>query len=532
MQRQIPLGCPTCDRRLVGEASCACGDEADATQRLPLELVVPVTPADDPADVRSGQLSDPVRPEPLADIPSASTTVTRPQQRVLAGLVAALVIGVVIAPIPVLTALIGFLTLIYLAVFAYRITLARHAIVGADMVRVSDDVALAVPDHVLPPYTVLVPAYGEPEVIEQLIESMNTLVYPRDRLDVKLLLEDDDTATIEAALAACPAPFIQIVRVPYSLPRTKPKALNHGLAHARGRYVTIFDAEDRPDPLQLRRAVVAFRNTDDSVACLQAKLDYHNPEQNLITRWFTTEYALWFSQLLPGLVRENAPLPLGGTSNHFRREVLEQAGGWDAYNVTEDADLGIRLHRLGYRTGVLDSITYEEANSDFINWIKQRSRWYKGYLQTWLVHMRQPAELWRALGPRAFVGFNLFVGGTPLLALINPVFWALTLLWFAGEPRLVQELFPPWLYYFSLFTWAVGNFTFVYLNMISALYHASPSLMLCAVLSPLYWTMMSIAAVKALWQLIVAPSFWEKTVHGLGGSVTVPASRPASGGVP
>jgi cellulose synthase/poly-beta-1,6-N-acetylglucosamine synthase-like glycosyltransferase len=534
MQDRIPLDCPMCSRRLIGRAPCACGDEAGANQLLPLELVVPPALADDRGGVRSGQLSNSVaRPEPWVDIPSASTTITRSQQRVLAGLAAALVIGVVIAPIPVLTAVIAFLILVYLAVFVYRIKLTRHAIEGADMVRVSDEVARTIPDHLLPPYTVMIPAYHEPEVIEQLIESMNALVYPRDRLEVKLLLEEDDTATIEAALAARPAPFIQIVRVPYSLPRTKPKALNYGLAHATGRYVTIFDAEDRPDPLQLRRAVVAFHNINDTVACLQAKLVYHNPEQNLITRWFTTEYALWFSQMLPGLVRENAPVPLGGTSNHFRREVLEQAGGWDAFNVTEDADLGIRLHRLGYRTGVLDSVTYEEANSDFINWVKQRSRWYKGYMQTWLVHMRQPAELWRALGPRAFAGFNLFVAGTPLLALINPVFWVLTLLWFTGQPRVVQELFPAWLYYFSLFTWAVGNFTFVYLNMISARFDTNPKLVLSAILSPLYWVMMSIAAVKALWQLVVAPSFWEKTVHGLSGSSTGPATRPAaSEGIP
>jgi cellulose synthase/poly-beta-1,6-N-acetylglucosamine synthase-like glycosyltransferase len=531
MQDGIPLDCPVCGSRLIGPTPCGCADEAGDTQLLPLELVVPEALASGPADMRSSQRSDSAaRLEPLADIPSASTTITRSQQWVLAGSVAAVVIGLVAAPIQVLTALIAFLNLIYLAAFTYRIRLTRHAIERADVVGVSDDVARAVPDHALPPYTVMVPAYREPEVMAQLIQSMNALAYPRDRLEVKLLLEDDDTATIEAALAARPAPFIQVVRVPHSLPRTKPKALNHGLGYARGRYVTIFDAEDRPDPLQLRRAVVAFRNISDNVACLQAKLVYHNPDQNLITRWFTTEYALWFSQLLPGLVRENAPVPLGGTSNHFRREVLEQAGGWDAYNVTEDADLGIRLHRLGYRTGVLDSITYEEANSDFINWVKQRSRWYKGYMQTWLVHMRRPVELWRALGTRAFAGFNLFVGGTPLLALVNPVFWMLTILWFAGEPRLVQVLFPDWLYYISLFTWAVGNFTFVYLNMISARYDASPKLVLSAVLSPLYWMMMSIAAVKALWQLIVAPSFWEKTVHGLSGSTAGSVSRPTSGG--
>ena len=279
--------------------------------------------------------------------------------------------------------------------------------------------------------------------------------------------------------------------------------------------VTIYDAEDRPDPLQLRRAVAAFRRVDRSVACLQAKLGYYNADQNIITRWFTIEYAMWFSQLLPGLVRQAAPLPLGGTSNHFRRAVLDGIGGWDPYNVTEDADLGIRLHRAGYRTRVLASTTLEEANSDFVNWIKQRSRWYKGYMQTWLVHMRHPISLWRDLGLAASSGFNLFVGGTPLLALLNPIFWTLTILWFIARPAFIVELFPAWLYYLSLLCLGLGNFAVVYTSMVSARTTDAPKLVLAAVISPAYWVMMSIAAVKALLQLIHAPSFWEKTYHGL-----------------
>ena len=312
------------------------------------------------------------------------------------------------------------------------------------------------------------------------------------------------------------ARHIEIVRVPYSEPRTKPKALNYGLARARGRLVTIYDAEDRPEPLQLRRAAVAFRRAEPMLACLQAKLLYYNPGQNSITRWFTVEYAMWFGQLLPGLMSESAPIPLGGTSNHFRRPVLDAVGGWDPYNVTEDADLGIRLHRLGYRTGVLDSVTYEEANSDFVNWVKQRSRWYKGYLQTWLIHMRHPRRLMAEVGFRGFLQFNLFVGGTPMLAILNPIFWALTAIWFLGTPELVEHLFPAWLYYVSLVSLVFGNLAFLFANVIAARQSARPELVFAALLSPLYWVMMSIAALKALVQLVVAPSYWEKTVHGLG----------------
>jgi cellulose synthase/poly-beta-1,6-N-acetylglucosamine synthase-like glycosyltransferase len=286
--------------------------------------------------------------------------------------------------------------------------------------------------------------------------------------------------------------------------------------------VTVYDAEDRPDPLQLRRAVAAFRRLPPDVACLQAKLSYHNAEQNLITRWFTAEYALWFGQFLPGLVKLGAPVPLGGTSNHFRRDTLVRVGGWDPFNVTEDADLGIRLHRLGFRTRVLESITLEEANSDFVNWGKQRSRWYKGYLQTWLVHMRHPRRLWQRLGLRGFVGFNLFVGGTPFLALLNPVFWVLTAMWFLAKPPIILELFPPWLYYTSMLSLVVGNFTFLYTAMVGARLTGRPSLVLASLLSPIYWVMMSIAAIKAAVQLFSAPTFWEKTEHGLDSVATSP----------
>jgi cellulose synthase/poly-beta-1,6-N-acetylglucosamine synthase-like glycosyltransferase len=392
------------------------------------------------------------------------------------------------------------------------------------MITISDAEARAIPPAKLPIYTILIPAYREPEVIGHLLEAVHALDYPIHKLDVKLLVEQDDPETLAAALAARPGPHIEIVRIPPLGPRTKPKALVVGLARARGQYVTVFDAEDQPEPLQLRRAIVAFRRNPD-IACLQAKLSYRNAAQNLITRWFTAEYAMWFEQFLPGLSRLGVPLPLGGTSNHFRRRALREAGSWDPFNVTEDADLGIRMSRTGKRVAVLNSTTYEEANSDFVNWAKQRSRWYKGYLQTWLIHMRQPRRLWRELGPRGFVGFNLFVGGTPFVAILNPIFWSLTALWFLARPDFIEALFPAWLYYAGLACLIGGNFVFVYGAMISARSTRRPDIVLAAALSPVYWVMMSIAAVKAGIQLVSAPSFWEKTTHGL--DVRIPAANVA-----
>jgi cellulose synthase/poly-beta-1,6-N-acetylglucosamine synthase-like glycosyltransferase len=468
------------------------------------------------------------RMDPAGRLPpelSAVRTLDDRQRRAV--MVAAMALGVMVLVAPVFTAVlaIALATVVYVAVVAQRVRIFAMALSHPDVVTIDDDEARAIPDSKLPIYTVLVPAYQEPEVIERLLASLAELEYPRHKLDIKLLLEQDDAETFRAAVAAAPGPHVEIIRVPPSEPRTKPKACVIGLARARGQYVTIYDAEDRPEPLQLRRAIAAFRRRKD-LACLQAKLSYHNADQNLITRWFTVEYAMWFGQFLPGLVRQGVPVPLGGTSNHFRRRILEKVGGWDPWNVTEDADLGVRIHRAGHRTGILDSITFEEANSDFVNWVKQRSRWYKGYLQTWLVHMRDPRQLWRDLGARGFIGFSLFVGGTPLIALINPVFWALTAVWFLAAPDIVEALFPAWLYYPSVLCLVIGNFLFLYTSMISARAAGRPGLVFTAALVPIYWVMMSIAAIKAAVQLVHAPSFWEKTAHGLDAPTPVPEAAP------
>jgi glycosyltransferase XagB len=446
---------------------------------------------------------------------SAYRTLSRWQRSMLRLGGVILLLLLIVHPQQTLIGVNAAVTTLYVAAFLYGLYLVRQALHGPGLVVISDEQARAIPDHDLPVYTVLVPAFREPEVIGQMICVLRGLEYPRERLDIKLLLEEDDHETIAAARASGLGKGIEIVRVPFAQPRTKPKACNYGLSAARGELVTIFDAEDRPEPLQLRRAVAAFRRLDPSVVCLQAKLSYHNAEQNLITRWFTIEYATWFSMLLPALAQSGGPVPLGGTSMHIKRAILELVGAWDPHNVTEDADLGVRLYRMGFRTAPLDSTTYEEANSDFVNWVKQRSRWYKGYLQTWLVHMRQPLRLRRELGTRRFLGFNLIVGATPFIALINPFFWLLTILWFLGKPAFIQALFPPWVYFPGMLCMIFGNFASFYLALIGARMTGRIGFLGAVLLSPIYRAMMSIAAIKAFLQLVTAPSFWEKTTHGL-----------------
>ena len=446
---------------------------------------------------------------------SAASTLLESQRKPLLAVVAIGLVSVVVSPRLTVTVLMALATLVYLAALAFRLQLVRVSLDTREVVSIDDTRAREVADSDLPVYTVLVPLYREPTVAADLVNALASLDYPRDRLDLKVLLEEDDPETIAAVQTATGDVAIELLVVAPLGPRTKPKACNVGLGLARGEFVTIYDAEDHPDPLQLRRAVVAFRD-DPTIACLQAMLSYYNQRQNLLTRWFSIEYAVWFRMLLPGLAALGAPIPLGGTSNHIRKTVLDELGGWDPYNVTEDADLGIRLHRANRTVKVLDSVTLEEANSDAINWVKQRSRWYKGYLQTWLVHLRSPRSLYHQLGPKGFWAFNLFVGGTPLLSLLNPIFWALTLLWFVDKPQWITDVFPGPVYYAGLFCWVVGNVAVVYTNLIAAREAGMVSLAWVVPLSPLYWLLMAAAAVKAAVQLVRKPGYWEKTQHGLG----------------
>ncbi|MEZ0342879.1 glycosyltransferase [Mycobacterium sp. pV006] len=445
---------------------------------------------------------------------SASVAVTRWQRVLLWVLLSVTVMCAVWQPMYTAITLIGLCTAAYLGTMLDRLLIFREGL-SSRAIRVADEAARAIKEEDLPPYTILVPAYNEPEVVGDLIGAMAALEYPADKLQVLLLLEADDDVTIAAAEECAQSDAITIVLVPPADPRTKPKACNYGLHFATGEIVTIFDAEDLPEPLQLRRVVAAFRELPDEIACVQAKLVYHNGHQNILTAWFTAEYAMWFGYLLPGMMGSSSPIPLGGTSNHLRRDVLERIGAWDPFNVTEDADLGLRIAASGYRTAVIDSSTLEEANSDPINWIRQRSRWYKGYLQTWLVHIRQPVRLFRTLGLRSFIRFNLVLAGTPVVAVLNLLFWLITLVWFLGQPAVVEAVFPPYIYFPALIALVFGNTATIYMNLIALREDDRSDLLGAALTVPLFWLMMSIAAAKGCYQMIRNPSYWEKTFHGL-----------------
>lgn len=373
----------------------------------------------------------------------------------------------------------------------------------------------SIDEQSLPTYTVLVPVYNEPEVTPILIDALSKLDYPHEKLDVLLLLEEKDLATINAAQAANPPRYIRFIYIPDSHPKTKPKACNYGLAFARGEYLTIYDAEDIPDPDQLKKAIYAFRNGSPDLVCVQAALNYYNRDENFLTRMFTLEYSYWFDYLLPGLETLGLPIPLGGTSNHFRTDRLRELGGWDPFNVTEDADLGIRASKRGYTVGVINSTTYEEANCEFKNWVRQRSRWIKGYMQTWLVHNRNPLKSLRKLGLKSWLAYQFLIGGTVLIFLISPILWVLLIYWLATRAYWLENLIPGWVLYISLFNLSISNALGIYLNMIAVFRRRYYKLLLYALLNPLYWQFHSIAAYLALWQLFAKPYYWEKTIHGL-----------------
>jgi cellulose synthase/poly-beta-1,6-N-acetylglucosamine synthase-like glycosyltransferase len=368
----------------------------------------------------------------------------------------------------------------------------------------------------LPIYSILVPAYKEPKVLPTLIKAINNLNYPQQKLDILLLLEENDFETLEAAKQAKPPGNWRFIIVPDSTPKTKPKACNYGLFFSRGKYLTIYDAEDIPEPDQLKKALIAFKKNDPSYLCFQAALNYFNSDENLITRLFTLEYSYWFDYLLPGLDRMKLPIPLGGTSNHFRADYLKKLGAWDPFNVTEDADLGIRASSNSFKVGIIDSTTYEEANSNYINWIRQRSRWIKGYIQTALVYNRNPLRLLKKIGLKNWIAFQLFVSGTPLLFLINPMAWGIFIYWVITQTKLFDPLFPPVLAYIALYNLLIGNFLGIYLNLLSIFKRKIFNLLPYAFLNPFYWLFFhSIAAYKAVWQIFTRPFHWEKTKHGI-----------------
>lgn len=378
-----------------------------------------------------------------------------------------------------------------------------------------------------PKVSILVPLFRETSIAAQLVTRLSRLTYPKSRLDVVLLLEAEDLLTRQALSCADLPPWMRILVVPPGELTTKPRALNYGLRFCDGDIIGIYDAEDNPAPDQIGRVAAHFQEAPPEVACLQGILDYYNPYSNWLSRCFTIEYATWFRIVLPGLSRLGFPIPLGGTTLFCRRRVLEQVGGWDAHNVTEDADLGIRLARRGFRIEMIDSVTLEEANCRPWPWVRQRSRWLKGYMATYLVHMRRPGALLRDLGWRRFLGFQALFLGAISQALLAPVLWSFWIAVFGLGHPLIDWMGPATetvvLSFFLLAECAglVIGATAVASPQHRGLIPWVPTLLF-------YFPMGSIAIYKGLIELLIKPFYWDKTEHGHSNSEALIDHREAA----
>lgn len=414
--------------------------------------------------------------------------------------------------------LISILTILYFADLLFNLFLIMRSFSKPAEIKIPEGEIIKLREKDLPTYTILCPLYKEWQVVPQFVTSMSRLDYPKNKLQVMLLLEENDTKTIEQIKNFYLPSYFEIVIVPHSMPKTKPKACNYGLTKSIGEYTVIYDAEDAPEPLQLKKAILAFQKAGKQTVCIQAKLNFYNPNQNILTRVFTAEYSLWFDLILTGLQSIHAPIPLGGTSNHFRTNDLRKLQGWDSFNVTEDADLGMRLVKYGYNTAIVDSTTLEEANSDLKNWFGQRSRWIKGYMQTYLVHSRSLGEFFKKGRRSHFFTFQLVIGGKVLSMFINPVMWIITVSYFTLKANIgvsLESFFPMPVLYMGIFSLVFGNFLYLYYYMIGCTKHRQEELIKYVFLVPFYWIAMSIAAWVGLYDLLVAPHHWSKTKHGL-----------------
>ncbi len=391
-------------------------------------------------------------------------------------------------------------------------------------------------EHDWPMYTLLAPCRGEESVIHQLVNAVAQIDYPEDRLQVMLILEENDPRTVKAVQRMELPPYFEVYVLADSGPRTKPKACTAVLQYVRGKYCVVYDAEDQPEPDQLKKVVVAFkdqeeRDGDDHIWCVQAKLEFHNGSHNLLTQLFAAEYLTHFNLTLPALGALDLIVALGGTSNHFRSNKLRGMGGWDPYNVTEDLDLGVVIKRDRGHVLLLDSVTWEEANARPFGkggWVSQRSRWIKGHMQSWFVHMRNPLHLYQDLGFWNFLMFQLIILGSPLSLVLSPLYLGLTALYLASRTVLtlvqpesafalqmaIEALFPSYIYYAAIVSFVLGNLGIMYSIMLACVLREQYKMVKYIFLAPIYWLMMSAAAWKASWQLITKPHYWEKTSHG------------------
>ncbi len=420
--------------------------------------------------------------------------------------------------VSILIVLSAMLALVYAGAFAFKFAAVIAGLTGkkSALTQIDNSLIALTPDDspVYRPYSVIIPLYKEQQVVTQIKKAMTALRYPIEKIEFLITLEEYDHETrAEILRNNFPAEF-RIITLPDVKPKTKPKALNVAFEEAKGEFVVIYDAEIIPDVDQPKKAAWAF-HLNPGIAAFQTRLDHYNAETNVLTGLFNAEFASYYDVVLPGLQKLKIPFPLSGHSTHFRTNVLRDAGGWDPYNVTEDVDVAVRLSRLGYTTGILDSLSKEEATISMVTWVMQRTRWMKGFLQTSLVHMQHPLRLIKDMGGMTrFVSFLFLVPGSAALNLMNLFYLSLTLIWVTFHPSFIQSFFAMPILYLTYLTTVLGVTTSVFLNLLSLYRRGRFGIVIYAYLSPLYWLLLSVSAVRATYQFFIDPISWEKTTHG------------------
>lgn len=448
----------------------------------------------------------------------------RRNTRIAIILVATLLASFMLAPIWLLGFLIGWAVITLVATmslkFAAFITVLYHRWLdlGGQHLIASNQSSPPQMTGPLPVISIMVPLFGEADIAKRLIARLSELTYPRELTDLILVVEESDTLTGDALRDAELPRWMRIVKVPEGPIQTKPRALNYALNFCRGQIIGVWDAEDRPDPDQLHKVARHFYFAPSDVACVQGILDYYNPRTNWLARCFTIEYASWFRANLLGVAKMGLVVPLGGTTLFFRREALESVGCWDAFNVTEDADLGVRLFRRGWRTEMIDTVTQEEANCHVLPWIKQRSRWLKGYAMTWTVHMRRPLILLRDLGVKRFCAFQIQFLGAISQYLLAPVLWSFWLLSFGLPHPLGASLGGLWGGYaipalFGLFI--TSELLTITIGLWAVRSAGHSHLMTWVPTLHFYFPLGCLAGWKAIYEVVTRPFYWDKTSHGM-----------------
>ena len=404
-------------------------------------------------------------------------------------------IALIMAPQQVFLSLFFLLNCLYFITQIFKLLLL---IIGAFASKAEEN--LAIPLR-LPIYTILLPIYHEDKILENLIKAIEAIDYPSNLMDVKLLIEHDDDKALYALKKIKLPDFFEVIQVPVAYPRTKPKACNYGLQFAKGKYITVYDAEDRPDPQQLKQIVAKCTISSPEVVCIQARLNYYNRQENYLTKLFALEYSLLFDYMLVGLKKLAMPIPLGGTSNHFIREKLVELGGWDAFNVTEDADLGIRLHHRGYRTDLIASTTFEESPINLQAWLMQRARWIKGHVLTSLLHLKQSHKL--KLKEILGISFCLYLPN--MIYLLLPIYLVVSCFVIEiGKADLFWQL--------NLLLGIILPIAQSIFVILAKKWHNMKSSIILVIL---YYWLLPVAGIRACWQIFVSPFRWDKTEHGV-----------------